>query len=61
MSTGLIIGMVACGVATAVGKKICEALGESSIAQYIGVGGTSLTGAMAIGVVINLITKLKSL
>jgi hypothetical protein len=61
MNTSLIIGMVSCGVATAIGKKICEALGENSIAQYIGVGGTSLTGVMAIGVVINLINKLKSL
>jgi hypothetical protein len=61
MSTGLIIGMVATGVCTAIGKKICEALGESGIAQYIGVGGTSLTGVMAIGVVIQLINKLKSL
>jgi hypothetical protein len=53
--------MVSCGVATAIGKKVCESLGESGIAQYIGVGGTSLTGVMAIGVVIQLIGKLKSL
>lgn len=61
MNTGLIISMISCGVATAIGKKVCESLGENSIAQYISVGGTSLTGVIAIGVIINLLNKLKGL
>jgi hypothetical protein len=38
MNTALIISMAACGVCTAVGKKVCESLGEMQISQYIGVG-----------------------
>lgn len=61
MNTGLIIGMAATGVATAVGKKICDVLGENSISQYIGVGGVSLCGVQAIALVLQLISKTKQL
>lgn len=61
MNTGLVIGMISCGVLTAVGRKVTESLGESLIASYIAVCGTSLTAIAAIGVVVNLLTTLKKM
>jgi hypothetical protein len=61
MNTALIISMAACGVCTAIGKKVCESLGEMQISQYIGVGGVSLCGVQAIALVVKLIHSAKSL
>jgi hypothetical protein len=61
MNTGLILSMAVTGVITAVGKRICESLGETTMSNYIGVGGTSLVGAQAIGLVISFIHKAKQL
>jgi hypothetical protein len=61
MNTGLILSMAATGVITAVGKKIAIILNEQSIAEYIGVGGVSLCGIQAIGLVISLINTAKKL
>lgn len=61
MNTGLLLTMVSCGVITAVGTKVCGILGETDIAQYVKVGGVSLTGIIAIGIVIQLISTVKKL
>jgi Na+-driven multidrug efflux pump len=58
--TALLISMVSAGVVTAVGEKVCNSLGQNDIANYIRVGGVSLTGAVAIGAVVSLIGKVKS-
>jgi hypothetical protein len=58
--TSLLIGMVSAGVVTAVGEKVCNSLGQTEIATYVKVGGVSLTGSIAIGAVIKLISQVKS-
>ena len=57
--TAIIITLGGLGVATAVGEKISNAIGQTEIATYIKVGGTSGAGIVAIGLVYKLLSMLK--
>lgn len=60
MNTGLIITMAMCGIGTAVSEKILDALGKGDMSAWVRVGGTSLVGASAIGLAINLLNQVKN-
>lgn len=59
MNTTLIISMGAVAIGTAVSQKVCEALGKTDMAAWIGLAGTSLVGITAVGLAMNLLNKAK--
>ena len=60
-STAIIISLGGLAVATAVGEKISNAIGQTEIATYIKVGGISASGITAIGLVYKLLGMLKGM
>jgi Na+-driven multidrug efflux pump len=56
----ILITMVGAGVITAVGEEVTNAMGKGDIARWIKVGGVSLVAGLGIGLVIKLITQVKT-
>jgi hypothetical protein len=61
MNTVLIITMGTVAVGTAVVEKICTALGKQDMSDWVRVGGTSLVGATAVGLAINLLNTVRKM
>ena len=57
--TSILITMVSAGVITAVGEEICIAMNKMEMAKWIKVGGVTLVAGLAVGLVIELIDKVK--
>lgn len=60
MTTGILVTMISAGVITAVGEEVCTVMNKPEIAKWIKVGGVTLTAGLGIGLVIDLLNKVKS-
>lgn len=61
MDNGTIITMTVIGISSAVGEKVLDSMGKNSLANYLGVASVASLGVMALGIVADLITKLRGM